>query len=240
MGTPSTFQAVVIACMLLLPGAIYVWAFEQQNGPWGVDFSDRVTRFIGFSTFFQSIFAWPEYYAYHHWVSLGNLSRGTPLPLTVWIAIPIYFLIPAAAGRLVGGATRKNRGWARVIAGRAPAPRAWDHVFSSGIAGWIVIHPKNGDPPIMGTYARDDTTHPIASYAAGTSSAADLFLNDMVPYNPATGGFAENPDGTPKFLGRGMLIRWDEISYLEFIPDLDRDSKLIVNPGSVVKSDSRR
>ena len=44
---PDTFQALAVITIALLPGALYVWAFERQAGRWGIGFSDRALRFVG-------------------------------------------------------------------------------------------------------------------------------------------------------------------------------------------------
>ena len=51
---PDTFQAVAVAVVALLPGALYVWAFERQAGRWGIGLSDRLLRFVGGSALFHA------------------------------------------------------------------------------------------------------------------------------------------------------------------------------------------
>ena len=46
---PDTFQALGVLVLALLPGALYVWSFEQLAGAWGIKLADRLLRFIGVS-----------------------------------------------------------------------------------------------------------------------------------------------------------------------------------------------
>lgn len=117
---PQSFQAVAVTLIALLPGALYVWAFERQAGRYGIGLSDRVLRFVG-----------------------G--SAGT------WLA---------------------------------------------------------------GAYANANGRR---SYAAGYPEPQDLYLAASVPVDSETGEFLLNDEGTPDLGDGGLLIRWDEVEYLEFI-----------------------
>lgn len=56
------------------------------------------------------------------------------------------------------------------------------------------------------------------SYAAGYPEPQDLFLAETVETDPETGEFMLEADGrTPRLRGGSILIRWDEVEYLEFI-----------------------
>jgi hypothetical protein len=54
---PATFQALIILLLALLPGALYVWAFERLAGAWGVRFSDRILRFVEVSAIMHALLA---------------------------------------------------------------------------------------------------------------------------------------------------------------------------------------
>lgn len=41
----STFQALAVALLALLPGATYTFAYERRVGGFGVSLSDRLVRF---------------------------------------------------------------------------------------------------------------------------------------------------------------------------------------------------
>jgi hypothetical protein len=54
------------------------------------------------------------------------------------------------------------------------------------------------------------------SYAAGYPEPQDLYLAASVEVDPETGEFALD-DGRPQLGPGGLLVRWEEVEYLEFI-----------------------
>jgi hypothetical protein len=55
------------------------------------------------------------------------------------------------------------------------------------------------------------------SYAAGYPEEQDLYLVQTYDVDPESGEFHSNEEGGVIELGRGILVRWNEIEYLEFI-----------------------
>ena len=55
------------------------------------------------------------------------------------------------------------------------------------------------------------------SYAAGYPEKQDLFLVEAAEVDPETGEFEFDESGEPALRGSGILIRWEEVEYLEFI-----------------------
>ena len=45
----------------------------------------------------------------------------------------------------------------------------------------------------------------------------DLYLVETVEVDPDTGAFALTEEGDPVWRDSGILIRWSEVEYLEFI-----------------------
>ncbi len=60
------------------------------------------------------------------------------------------------------------------------------------------------------------------SYAAGYPEPQDLYLAAAVAVDPDTGEFALGEDGEVELLSGGLLVRWDEVEYLEFIDAVER------------------
>ena len=212
----ETFQALWILLLALLPGALYVWAFEREAGGWGLGVTDRLLRFVGVSAVFNALVAPLTYLAYQHYVVTGRFAHGEPLPLWLWL-VPIgYVAIPTLTGALIGSATADGRRWTRYIGGRSPAPRAWDHLFSAhDLTGWVRLKMKDSTW-IVGAYAQSDNRR-LRSYAAGYPGAQDLYLVETVECESATGAFVVDADGKPIPRGMGVLVRWEEVLYLEFI-----------------------
>jgi Family of unknown function (DUF6338) len=209
---PATFQALGVLVLALLPGALYVWAFERQVGAWGIRLSDRVLRFVGFSAFLHAVFAPLTYRLWVAFVRTGRLQGGD-VPLALWLAVLVYIALPTAVGTIVGRGTRTGAAWARWFTGPDPAPRAWDKLFGSRPDGWIRMRLKSGTW-LAGAFGENDDG--VRSYAAGYPEDPDLFLVDAVELDPETGEFLLDQDGMPVSKGSSILVRWAEVEYLDF------------------------
>lgn len=223
---PNTLQALLVVLLAILPGALYLWGFEREAGKWTVGLSDRLLRFVAASAIFQALFAYPAYRLYHEYVrdpvtlgggQVGYVNRLEAGELPAWLAaVPVlYVLIPGLAGTLTGLSVRSSRAparWvARVGAGRDPAPRAWDHLFAAKPAGTVRMRLKTDRSWVGGRFGE-------ASYTAGyPEEPQDLLLEES--YRLADdGSFARDDLGDFVSLESALLIRWDEVEFLEFFP----------------------
>ncbi len=210
---PDTFQAVAVVLLALLPGALYVWALERQAGAWGTQLSDRILRFVGFSALIHASGAPLTYVLWIEFVRTGRLFEGD-VPLWLWLVPISYVSVPTVLGTVVGMATRERRSWARFFTGPDPAPRAWDHLFGGRPDGWVRLRLKSG-VWLGGAFAtRADG---VRSYAAGYPEEQDLFLAEAVEVDPESGEFVLDDRGQPVSRGSAILVRWDEVEYLDFI-----------------------
>jgi len=55
----TTFQALGVALLALLPGASYTFAYERIVGKFGASLADRLVRFLAASAAFMAIFSGP-------------------------------------------------------------------------------------------------------------------------------------------------------------------------------------
>ena len=57
------------------------------------------------------------------------------------------------------------------------------------------------------------------SYRSGYPETQDLYLSTILATDPATGEFEydDGGGGELKVLDGGLLLRWDEVEYLQFI-----------------------
>jgi hypothetical protein len=209
---PDTFPALVVLVLALLPGALYVWSFERIVGPWGVGLSDRVLRFIGASAILHAIAAPVTFWLYRVYVHPG-LGTGD-LPIQLWLAPLAYVGVPIALGSVIGIGVRRQWRWIEVVTGRDPAPRAWDYLFGKRPDGWVLLLLKSG-VWLGGAYA--ETESGWRSYVSGYPEPQDIFLVESVEVDPETGEFELDDDGEPLRRGSSILVRWDEVEYLEFI-----------------------
>lgn len=208
---PDTFQAVAVLVVALLPGALYVWAFERQVGRWGVGLSDRLLRFVGGSALFHAVAAPLTYWLWaQQW---AEVRTGSPANWWLWPIILAYVATPAAGGTFVGLGVRSEKAWTTIFTGPDPAPRAWDHLFGQKAEGWVRLRMKSG-VWLGGAYADANGRR---SYAAGYPEPQDLYLAAAVKLDPGTGEFLIDKAGHVALLEGGILVRWEEVEHLEFI-----------------------
>ncbi len=214
---PGTLEAALVLIGAVLPGALHAWAFEREAGNWGVGLADRVLRFVGMTAVYQMAFAFPLYLI---WSALTRLAfvrgfaefqdlvaAGVSLPGWVWVVPVCYVVIPLIFGTLAGFSVHRWQLVSRILVGRDPAPRAWDHLFSTGPWGVIRARLKD-DTWVGGLFAKD-------SYAAGYPEPPDLFLEKTYRVL-SDGSFAPGSSRSGfQELWSGILIPWDEVKFLE-------------------------
>jgi hypothetical protein len=196
---PDTLEALGVFLLAVLPGAVYIWSFERVVGRWGIGLSDRVLRFIAASAVFLALFFAPLYflradYVHHRIVDKSGhvhyedrLADARSVPWWLFLVPAGYLLLPAALGTAAGRAVRAQpgfwRGVGRVVAGRDPAPRAWDYLFSSEPAAAVRMKLKSDGPWLGGFFGAE-------SYAAGyPEEPQDLYLEETFAMNQDDGSF---------------------------------------------------
>ena len=203
----GTATLVLIA---LLPGALFVWSFERWAGRFGIGLQDRALRFVGGSAVVLSIAAWPLYWLYaNYWDSLANRQS---LPQWFWIVPILYTIVPLVGGGVLGFGWKKNWSWARQLGGRDRTPRAWDHLFQDRPAGGVRCKLQSGIW-IGGVFGEVNGRRP---YASGYPEPQDLYLAATLSLDPYTGEIVTDDEGNPEIQASGILLRWEEIEYLEF------------------------
>jgi len=221
----STFQALAVALLALLPGASYTFAYERIVGAFGLSFSDRLVRFLAASSVIAAVFSAPGLVLYRSFVANGRLTHGglTGANLAVFELLALaYVLLPTAAGSFVGRSVRKDRRWARALVGDAVEPRAWDFLWRPGAQGVVRLKMKSG-AWLAGLYGT--TASNQRSYAAGYPEGGDLYLAMQLVVDADSGAFERDEDERPVPLygAPGLLVRWEEIEYLDFL-EIPRDS----------------
>jgi Family of unknown function (DUF6338) len=104
---------------------------------------------------------------------------------------------------------RRISRWRTRLAESRP-PRAWDAFFARRPDGWLRLRLKSGTW-IGGAYTG-------GSYAAGYPHAPqDLYLAAVAEVDPESGQFEFDETGRVLLRESGVLIRWEEIEYLEFV-----------------------
>ena len=210
----STFQALLVALLALLPGASYTFAYERVVGGFGVSLSDRLVRFLAASAVFAAALSGPGLVAYRELVVTGRLGRGDLDVLPFWLAAVGYVVLPTAAGTFLGLGQRAGWRWVAFVVGRAPEPRAWDYVWRRRrLRALVRLRLKSGRW-LGGVFANEGGR---LSYAAGYPEEPDLYLSLQVQVDPGTGTFHRDQDGAvvPVPGRSGLLLRRAEIEYLD-------------------------
>lgn len=202
------FRFTIIA---FLPGALYVWAFERVVGKWG-GVADRAFQFVGGSAIFGVLAAPLTYWFWVTYVVTGRFAKGD-ISLLLWVLPLSYVGIPIAIGTIVGRGTKRQARWVRFFTGSDPAPRAWDYLFGSNPDGWIRLRLKSGIW-LAGAFAQRENRR---SYAAGYPESPDLYLVQTAMVDPIDGSFLFDAEDEVRVLDSSLLIRWDEVEFLEFI-----------------------
>ncbi len=140
----STFQALVVALVAVLPGAAYLFAYEREGGSYSVGLSDRLVRFLAASAAMHALLAAGSYWLYRHAIVSGDLHAGRSPLWAVEAAALAYVALPTAAGLTVGRGRRKGARWAVLLVGDSPEPRAWDYLWSSAPSGFVRARLKSG------------------------------------------------------------------------------------------------
>jgi hypothetical protein len=211
----DSFTALAVLVVALLPGGLFTWAYEQEIGASGQALADRLLRLVGVSAMLHALAAPLTWWFYVRQIRTGRLLEA-PLSWPVWLALLAYVLVPVGLGRLIGVIAWRRPGWVRGLAGPAPAPRAWDHVFSGGHGAWMRIRLK--DPAggtngwLAGAYAQAERGP--AGYAAGFPHEQDIYLTDTAEVDDR-GRLLRDPDGSIRRRGWGLLVSWSEIAYME-------------------------
>jgi hypothetical protein len=205
----TTFEAAAVAFVAILPGALFVWGFERVVGRWAIGLSERILRFVGISTVLHALAAPATYLLWRDYFRTTELRET--LPLWMWPTVLAYVGLPVLLGSLVARGFQDDEGWAKVVAGSAPAPTAWDALFASDPTGWVLMKLKSGTW-IGGAYEKE------TSYVGGYPEPADIYLASEAVVNQASGDFVRDDAGEIARLDFGVLVRWHEVEYLEVTP----------------------
>jgi hypothetical protein len=142
---------------------------------------------------------------YRKFVVSGDIAGGRPLPIWVWM-LPVGFVVlPVTAGQVIGRAASRRRGWARLLTGPSPAPRAWDELFASpGLTGWIRLRLPDGTW-VCGLWGPSEATG-LRSWASGYPEVQDLLIAELAETDDDGEFLTEG--GVLVLTGRSLLVGW--------------------------------
>ncbi|GJO37370.1 hypothetical protein NJB1604_02030 [Mycobacterium marinum] len=214
----GTLQALLVAVVAVLPGAVYTIALENRGASWAwpkSNASSQIIRFLGASAAFHAVFAPLTYWAYRQLIVTRALSNGAEIAWYWWPILLGYLVVPYVWGEWTvrSRSWGKSSRWKRLIKGfvglytaSAPEPRAWDWLFSKNPTGVVRIQLINGEWK-AGLWGD--------SYASGYGEAGDMYISEQFALDD-DGDLDLDDAGEMKSVGAGLLIRWSEVRYLEF------------------------
>jgi hypothetical protein len=209
----ETLQALLVALLAVLPGALFTIAQESHGATWAwrrTDASTLVVRFLSFSAVFHALFAPLTYYTYQRLILNPVLVNGWQLSWRWYALLLAYMALPYLLGVLTEKG-RRTKGLRRVVGlwtGRNPELRAWDRFFSNEPVGIMRLKLATGEWKV-GVFDED-------SFASSYGEEGDIYLAEQ--YVVGDNGSPLIKDGHYVSGEAGLLIRWPEIRYLEFTP----------------------
>ena len=218
----SLLLSVLVLGLVLLPGACAAWGYRRHTLSYGNRLRDWLLRLGGLSAALWTAGSWPAYWVFaNYW---EPFTSGETIPRALALVPIAYLLVPLAAGWTVGRAVARDKRWAILLLGSRRAPRAWDHLFERQRSGFVRCRLKSG-AWIGGLF---DNTGSPASYAAGEADALDLYVGRALHLDQQSGAIifrsqdrldsaAIGDTARPDFTGGGLLIKWEEVEYLEFV-----------------------
>jgi hypothetical protein len=203
---------------------MYTTALANRGASWAwpkTDATSQVIRFLGTSAVFHAIFAPVTYCAYRQLFANHALNSGGDVRWYWWPILLLYLLVPYVWGEW----TVRSRKWdaescrlkryfkwfVGLYTAATPEPRAWDWLFARpDLTGIVRMQLANGEWKI-GYWGE--------SFASSYGEDGDLFMaiqyvvdDEGVPVSNASGDAMLET-------GAGLLIRWSEVRYLEFIDE---------------------
>lgn len=221
----TTFQALLVAVLAVLPGAVYTIARESHGASWAwrkTDAATLVFRFLATSAAFHVLLAPASFYVYRHVVLTGPTAPHV-LPWSWWAAVAAYITVPYLVGawmedsrewkqspyRVMGWPKNTLKRLLAFISGTDPEPRAWDRLFSRNRTGYITLKLKDSEEWKAGLWYRP-------AYASAYGEEQELYIAEQIDVS-TDGAVSYDNNGDPIYLGVGLLIRWSEIEYIEFV-----------------------
>jgi len=205
---PETVQALAIAVVVVLPGALGVWGYERRVGKWSIGSPDRVIRFIASSAAFHAALAPLTYWLWRHYIHSGRLERHDTLPAFLWVALLLYLAMLYAVGRIAGWAATGDPRLGR-LGQTSPVPLSWDYFFATNPNGWMRIRLKSGRW-IGGAFAP-------GSYASAIPKPPISTLSLSPRWNQESGNFLLNEAGGLVRREGTLFVNGTEIAYFEFV-----------------------
>jgi hypothetical protein len=235
----GTLQALLVAVIAVLPGALYTIARENHGASWAWRRTDGATlifRFLAFSAVFHALFAWLSYLAYQQLVVTDDLYNGQAISWWWYLALLAYTAIPylwgvlvekERQGRLIQGVPRwksvqKVLRWrlaSKVLRWGEPGRLIswWRSDSPPELRAWDFLFSKRQVGVVRLRLTNDEWKAGLwaDSFASSYGEEGDLYLAHQYLVDE-DGVLLQDAYGAYLPGGAGLLIRWSEVRYLEF------------------------
>ena len=218
-------DTALILIVLLLPGAFAAWGYERYRELYARRSKDWLIRLAAISGMSLTITAGPLYWLVSNYGD--DFRNQNSLPWWM-VGIPLAYIgVPTLLGIASGLASRwitaryerKVTKISQVLASTRDAPTAWDYVFHERRSGMIRCKLKNSDRWVGGLFGPGGF---LGSYAAGHGSEREIYVSQAIHFdaeNGQPGRTTENDwDWVGGTDGAGIIIKWDDIETIEFMP----------------------
>jgi hypothetical protein len=233
----GTLQALLVAVIVVLPGALYTIARENHGASWawrGTDGATLVFRFLAFSAVFHAVFVWLTYWAYQELVVTDDLYDGKPISWWWYLAVLAYMAIPYLWGVLVEKQRRtkfieqalRRKYISMVLRWKYIAPcwgkisrllLWWRSDSPPELRAWDFLFSKRQVGVVRLRLTNDEWKAGLwaNSFASSYGEEGDLYLAEQY-FVDKEGVIRQDANGDYVSGGAGLLIRWSEVRYLEF------------------------
>jgi hypothetical protein len=100
----SASQALEVAALTLLPGALFTWKLEQQTGPWGIGLSDQDAAVRWQLSHLPRHHRSADLVVVRARISPRTAAQPGGVPWLVWLVPLGYVGVPILTGAIVGSA----------------------------------------------------------------------------------------------------------------------------------------
>lgn len=189
----SEIGGVQLIILFFVPGFISMKVYDLLVPTGRRDFSRSFLEAVSYGCINFAIWFW----------LIALINRESFYTEYQWLYLVLWFLV-LFISPIVWPVVLKNLLFADWLRKKIvhPVPKAWDDLFGRKEPLWILVHLKNGHL-IGGLYAEN-------SFASSFPNPQDLYLEEIWKVD-ANGRFIEKIERT-----RGLLIKDEEIEYLEF------------------------
>lgn len=220
----TTVQTLLATAIGVVPGAVYVAAYDGQLGQGRSSLPDRLTRYVTTSAVLHALLAPGTLLLAQQ---LSDIPSGSYLETNPWWALVpgvLYVAVPALAGA-VHGTTIRVRGRSPISAlfrlfpqsirpeTATAAPSSWDHLLVGRGPGYVRLRLRDG--AWVGGFWGHHENRDVEAHASLSPEPRDLFLPQVAVLD-RDGEYQVDDAGAVQLRDEGLSVRWADIDIVRF------------------------